>query len=49
MIGRIDALEGRRRAEECDLEKLRIVKQGLMEDLLTGSVRVTALLEETSE
>lgn len=28
--------------------KLRLLKQGLMEDLLTGRVRVTPLLESTS-
>jgi type I restriction enzyme S subunit len=29
--------------------KLRLLKQGLMEDLLTGRVRVTALLKEAAE
>lgn len=31
------------RAEECKFAKLRLIKQGLMENLLTGRVRVTAL------
>jgi type I restriction enzyme S subunit len=38
--------DGRRRAEERELAKLRLLKQGLMEDLLTGRVRVTPLLAE---
>ena len=35
--------------ERGEVSKLRLVKQGLMEDLLTGRVRVTALLDETPE
>jgi type I restriction enzyme, S subunit len=33
------------RAEEATLDKLQVLKSGLMEDLLTGRVRVTKLLE----
>lgn len=36
----LDAHEGRIRAEEAELAKLRQVKRGLMDDLLTGKVRV---------
>ncbi len=35
--------------ETVEVEKLRLLKQGLMEDLLTGRVRVTHLLDEPSE
>jgi len=35
--------------EHGELAKLRLLKKGLMEDLLTGRVRVTALLEEAAE
>ncbi|MGB4466769.1 MAG: restriction endonuclease subunit S [Azovibrio sp.] len=34
------------RAEEQELQKLRLEKAGLMDDLLTGRVRVTPLLQE---
>ena len=34
------------RAEEQELQKLRLEKSGLMDDLLTGRVRVTPLLQE---
>ena len=36
-------------ARSVELAKLRLLKQGLMEDLLTGRVRVTNLLEEAAE
>lgn len=36
-------------AEREDLSKLRLLKAGLMEDLLTGRVRVTRLLETAAE
>ncbi|PCC70354.1 type I restriction enzyme, S subunit [Nannocystis exedens] len=39
------AEDGRIRAEVTVLEKLRLLKQALMDDLLTGRVRVTPLLE----
>lgn len=35
--------------EQRESQKLRVVKQGLMEDLLTGRVRVTALLDGAAE
>jgi len=37
----LDAHDARIRAEEAELAKLRQVKRGLMDDLLTGRVRVT--------
>lgn len=37
--------EHRASVEEANASKLRLLKQGLMEDLLTGRVRVTPLLE----
>lgn len=37
------------RAEEQELQKLRLEKSGLMDDLLTGRVRVTPLLTEEHE
>lgn len=43
------AHELRTRREVTHLQKLRRVKRGLMEDLLTGRVRVTALLDEAAE
>ena len=43
------AEEARLDRERSELSKLRLLKQGLMEDLLTGRVRVTALLEEAAE
>jgi type I restriction enzyme S subunit len=36
------------RQESSDLSKLREAKAGLMDDLLTGRVRVTPLLEATT-
>lgn len=36
-------------SEGTGLSKLRLMKKGLMEDLLTGRVRVTSLLEEAAE
>ncbi|MEQ8456653.1 MAG: restriction endonuclease subunit S [Sandaracinaceae bacterium] len=35
--------------ERAQASKLRLLKHGLMEDLLSGSIRVTALLEEPAE
>ena len=40
-IDAMTAFEDRRRAETNCLHKLRLLKAGLMDDLLTGSVRVT--------
>ena len=31
---------------ECEIAKLKVAKQGLMEDLLTGRVRVTVLYRD---
>lgn len=44
IASRIFAVASRGRAEETYLQKLRLLKQGLMEDLLTGRVRVANLL-----
>ena len=46
IVRNIEAFEGRILAEERTLAKLRLLKQGLMDDLLTGRVRVTPLLTE---
>ena len=40
--------EARQRHERLALKKLRLLKQGLMDDLLTGRVRVTNLLQEAA-
>ncbi len=48
-VERLRSIAGRRSGDEASLAKLRLLKQGLMEDLLTGRVRVTALLEEAAE
>lgn len=47
--GRIQTINERIVAEECGLEKLRLKKNGLMDDLLTGRVRVTPLLESVQQ
>lgn len=39
----------KQRTEEDQLEKLRLLKAGLMDDLLTGRVRVTPLLTEAAQ
>jgi type I restriction enzyme S subunit len=44
ILARLEALEARSHQEECELEKLTKAKTGLLDDLLTGNVRVTALL-----
>lgn len=44
---RLGMYERRLGGEQAELGKLRLLKQGLMDDLLTGRVRVTALLSET--
>jgi type I restriction enzyme S subunit len=38
----------RARSEQVQLEKYRLLKAGLMEDLLTGRVRVVSLLENAT-
>lgn len=43
---RIQAMDARLAIEEQKLEKLKVQKLGLMDDLLTGRVRVTPLLEK---
>lgn len=42
-------LDERLGREQAELEKLVVIKRGLMEDLLTGRVRVTKLLESAAE
>lgn len=49
ITGPLDALERRIASERRRVAKLALAKLGLMEDLLTGRVRVTALLEEAAE
>ncbi|MBK8170534.1 MAG: restriction endonuclease subunit S [Sandaracinaceae bacterium] len=44
-----ESLEERGRCEEATANKLRLMKRGLMDDLLTGRVRVTELLNEAAE
>lgn len=46
---RVKTSEGRIREEEKSLEKLKILKSGLMDDLLTGHVRVTPLLAKVAQ
>lgn len=41
-----NSIESRLRNEAHELEKLRLEKSGLMDDLLTGRVRVTSLLKD---
>lgn len=48
-VARLQSVGKRRSGEEASLAKLRLVKSGLMEDLLTGRVRVTAVLEEAAK
>lgn len=44
IVERIRAVDGRIDDERAESRKLRLIKQGLMEDLLTGRVRVTDLV-----
>ncbi|NYE61096.1 type I restriction enzyme S subunit [Duganella sp. 1224] len=46
IVDRVRASDGRIRAEDESLEKLKAFKAGLMDDLLTGRVRVIPLLAE---
>ena len=48
IASRLFAVASRARREDTYLEKLRLLKQGLMEDLLTGRVRVIAPLDEAA-
>lgn len=45
MVIEILAAKQRQETEEHDLQKFKLLKSGLMDDLLTGRVRVTPLLE----
>ncbi|MGH9883899.1 MAG: restriction endonuclease subunit S [bacterium] len=45
---RLEAIDSRRSAEQGTIAKLRLLKQGLMEDLISGRVRVTSLLKEAT-
>lgn len=47
MVAEILTAKQRLETEESQLQKLRLLKYGLMDDLLTGRVRVTPLLEAT--
>jgi type I restriction enzyme, S subunit len=49
VVERLSAFDVRVRDEESTLRKLRVVRLGVMEDLLTGRVRVTKLLETAAE
>jgi len=42
----LDSADARASAEQAQADKLRLLKHGLMEDLLTGRVRTTALLPD---
>jgi type I restriction enzyme S subunit len=46
IVERFGAVQNRITLEECELVKLRKLKDGLLDDLLTGRVRVTPLLLE---
>ena len=48
IVNRIEAFEGRVAVEQAGLSKLCAIRVGLMDDLLTGRVRVTALLEQAT-
>ncbi|MBN2196980.1 MAG: restriction endonuclease subunit S [Polyangiaceae bacterium] len=45
VVDRLEAFRRRIRADQSALRKFRLLKSGIMEDLLTGRVRVTPLLE----
>lgn len=49
IVDRVRTSEGRIREEVESLEKLKALKAGLMDDLLTGRVRVTPLLAEAEQ
>jgi type I restriction enzyme S subunit len=47
-VGRtLTALDDNRRQEQDHLAKLRLLRQGLMDDLLSGRLRVTTAVEAT--
>ena len=46
LVDRIEAIDHKIRSENTLASKLMIQKYGLMDDLLTGRVRVTALLDD---
>ena len=48
MVAEILTVKQRLECEESQLQKLRLLKSGLMDDLLTGRIRVTPLLEESA-
>ena len=45
LLDRLDSMESRIQLEEAEVAKLTSKKSGLMDDLLTGRIRVTPLLE----
>lgn len=49
LVTEILAAKQRQEAEESQLQKFRLLKSGLMDDLLTGRVRVTPLLAEAAQ
>lgn len=49
IAGTLDSTDERLATEAASLAKLQLLKQGLMEDLLTGRVRVTPLLDSQAE
>jgi type I restriction enzyme S subunit len=48
IVERLDFADDRAASEQRELQKLRELKSALMDDLLTGRVRVTPLLEHTT-
>ncbi|WP_440130260.1 restriction endonuclease subunit S [Trinickia symbiotica] len=46
IMEKLDSVDGRVSSEQSELQKLRAFKSALMDDLLTGRVRVTPLLEQ---
>jgi len=48
-VGILMASEADIRNQEAELAKLRLLKSGLMDDLLTGRVRVTPLLQDSGQ
>ena len=48
IVAMLSAAKGREEAEEASLLQHRQLKAGLMDDLLTGRVHVTPLLEPTT-
>jgi type I restriction enzyme S subunit len=48
IVKRARALDQKRDSEDVSLSKLLSLKQGLMDDLLTGRVRVTNLIEKAA-